>query len=135
MTGPIAIDPDELRVHSESLRSIGDRIADAADRVRGSTAGIAPGGAGGLDSDEINRKYFEAAQGLLDATQSVGELLTSVGDDIGQFAEVSEQLEAARTLANLEQDPYPANGDVKLWTRSGSVLGGGGGVSGPVIVH
>lgn len=134
MAERISIDPTELRTHQASLDASGKKVVAAAEDLRASTAGIAPGGAGGLDAEEVNRKYYDAAQGLLDATGSVGELLESLGGSVGQFADATEQQELARTLATLEQDPYPVNGDVKLWTRAGSVLGNPGRVAGPVIV-
>jgi hypothetical protein len=130
----ITIDSADLRMHQASSEADGRDVVTAADNLRASMAAIAPGGAGGLDAETINQQYFEAAQGLLDATRSVGELLVTLGGDIGKFADASDQLEAIRARAiGDDQDPYPVNGDPKLWTRAGSVLGGGK-PSGPVIV-
>lgn len=135
MADRITIDSADLRTHQDSLEANGRHVVTAADNLRTSMAGIAPGGAGGSDAETINQKYFDAAQSLLDATRSVGELLVTLGGDIGKFADASDQLEVARAQAITHpEDPYPVNGDVKLWTRAGSVIGSSRGGPGPVIV-
>jgi hypothetical protein len=95
----ISIDSADLRQHQDALETNGAHVVAAADDLRARMAGIRPAGSGGGDSEVINQKYYDSAMELLDATRSMGELLETLGADIGKFADASENQEAARTQA------------------------------------